>query len=210
MKKIFTKRLFIYMLTAFILTIIGVFVLQTVIIQRNNASASQAKLQDVREKLAANKESVQVLTDNLSADNLAKTRAFADLLAENSAIAKDKTKLNEIKERLQVNELHIIDEDGIITSSTIDSYVGFDMKSGDQSNAFMVIVDDPSIEIAQEPQVNVAEGVVMQYIGVARTDAKGLVQVGVQPEVLEKTLASTKIDVVLKGIDFGENGYICH
>ena len=117
---------------------------------------------------------------------------------------------NEIKERLQVNELHIIDEDGIITSSTIDSYVGFDMKSGDQSNAFMVIVDDPSIEIAQEPQVNVAEGVVMQYIGVARTDAKGLVQVGVQPEVLEKTLASTKIDVVLKGIDFGENGYICH
>ena len=119
MKKIFTKRLFIYMLTAFILTIIGVFVLQTVIIQRNNASASQAKLQDVREKLAANKESVQVLTDNLSADNLAKTRAFADLLAENSAIAKDKTKLNEIKERLQVNELHIIDEDGIITSSTI-------------------------------------------------------------------------------------------
>ncbi len=32
MKKIFTKRLFIYMLTAFILTIIGVFVLQTVII----------------------------------------------------------------------------------------------------------------------------------------------------------------------------------
>ena len=208
MKKIFTKRLFIYMLTAFILTIIGVFVLQTVIIQRNNASASQAKLQDVREKLAANKESVQVLTDNLSADNLAKTRAFADLLAENSAIAKDKTKLNEIKERLQVNELHIIDEDGIITSSTIDSYVGFDMKSGDQSNAFMVIVDDPSIEIAQEPQVNVAEGVVMQYIGVARTDAKGLVQVGVQPEVLEKTLASTKIDVVLKGIDFGENGYI--
>ncbi len=128
MKKIFTKRLFIYMLTAFILTIIGVFVLQTVIIQRNNASASQAKLQDVREKLAANKESVQVLTDNLSADNLAKTRAFADLLAENSAIAKDKTKLNEIKERLQVNELHIIDEDGIITSSTIDSYVG-DRKS---------------------------------------------------------------------------------
>ncbi len=208
MKKIFTKRLFIYMLTAFILTIIGVFVLQTVIIQRNNVSASQVKLQDVREKLTANKENVQTLTENLSADNLAKTRAFADLLAENTAIAKDKKKLNELKERLQVNELHIIDEEGIITSSTIDSYVGFDMKSGEQSNAFMVIVDDPSIEIAQEPQVNVAEGVVMQYIGVARTDAKGLVQVGVRPEVLEKTLASTEIDVVLKGIDFGENGYI--
>ncbi len=64
-----------------------------------------------------------------------------------------------------VNEVHIIDEAGIITSSSIDAYVGFDMKSGEQSNAFMVIVDDPSIEIVQEPQENVAEGIIMQYIG---------------------------------------------
>lgn len=107
-----------------------------------------------------------------------------------------------------VNELHIIDEEGIITSSTIDAYIGFDMKSGEQSNAFMVIVDDPSIEIVQEPQVNVAEGVVVQYIGVARTDDKGLVQVGVRPEVLERTLAGTEISVVLRDIDFGETGYV--
>lgn len=208
MKRIFTKWLFIYMLAAFILTIIGAFVLQTVITQRNNTSISESKLEDVKEKLAANEENIATLTGNLSADNLAKSRAFADMLAENSAIAKDKKKLNKIKERLQVNELHIIDEKGIITSSTVDDYVGFDMKSGEQSNAFMVIIDDPTIEIAQEPQMNVADGVMMQYIGVARTDAKGFVQVGVQPEILEKTLASTQLDVVLKDIDFGKNGYV--
>lgn len=208
MKEMFTKKLFLYMLVAFIFTISGVFVLQTVIIQKSNGSASEGKLADVKEKLTANKENVATLTENLSADNLAKARAFADILAENGSIAEDKKKLEEIKVRLQVNELHIIDADGIITSSTIDDYVGFDMKSGEQSNAFMAIVEDPSVEIAQEPQVNVAEGVVMQYIGVARTDAKGLVQVGVRPEVLEKTLASTQVDVVLKAVDFGESGYV--
>ena len=208
MKQMFTKKLFLYMLVAFSVTISGVFVLQTMIIQKSNVSASESKLADVKEKLEANKENVATLTENLSADNLAKARAFADILAENRSIAEDKKKLEEIKVRLQVNELHIIDEKGIITSSTIDDYVGFDMKSGEQSNAFMVIVDDPAIEIAQEPQVNVAEGVVMQYIGVARKDAKGLVQVGVRPEVLEKTLASTQVDVVLKAVDFGENGYV--
>ena len=82
------------------------------------------------------------------------------------------------------------------------------MKSGEQSNAFMAIVEDPSLEIVQEPQRNVAEGTVMQYIGVARTDAEGLVQVGVRPEVLENMLASTQIDVVLKGVDFGDTGYV--
>lgn len=208
MKKIFTNRLFTYMLVALLITITAIFVLQTIVSQSANASSSHAKLTDVKEKLADNEEIIAQLTDNLSQDSLAKTRAFADMLAVDPSIADSKEKLNTIKERLMVNELHIIDEDGIITSSTIDSYVGFDMKSGDQSNAFMVIVKDPSIELVQEPQINVAEGIVMQYIGVARTDAKGLVQVGVQPEVLEKMLMGTEISVVLKDIDYGEKGYI--
>lgn len=208
MKKIITQRLFAYMLAALIVTITAVFVLQTVVTQRNNTASSRDKLEDVKEKLVSNEENIVRLTNNLSEDNLAKTRAFADMLAADKTLAGNAARLNEIKDRLQVNELHIIDEDGIITSSTIGSYVGFDMKSGEQSNAFMVIVDDPSIEIAQEPQVNVAEGVVMQYIGVARRDGKGLVQVGVRPEVLEDMLASTALDLVLGDIDFGEKGYI--
>lgn len=208
MKKIFTQRLFYYMLVALIITITAIFGLQTAVNQADNTSSSHTKLEDVKAKLAANEANVAQLTENLSENNLAKTRAFADLLAADQSIYGNMDKLVQIKERLMVNELHIIDEDGIITSSTIDSYIGFDMKSGEQSNAFMVIVDNPSIEIVQEPQVNVAEGIVMQYIGVARTDDKGLVQVGVRPEVLEKTLAGTEISVVLSDIDFGENGYV--
>lgn len=208
MKKIFTQRLFSYMLIALIITITAIFLLQTGVSQASNTANSRTKLEDVKEKLAANEANIAQLTENLSQDNLAKTRAFADMITADKSIINNKEKMNEIKDRLMVNELHVIDEEGIITHSTIDSYVGFDMKSGAQSNAFMVIVNDPSIEIAQEPQVNVAEGIVMQYIGVARTDAKGLVQVGVRPEVLEEVLAGTEISVVLKDIDFGENGYI--
>ncbi len=196
------------MLVALLVTISAIFILQTFVSQASNTSASLNKLAEVKEKLINNEENIEQLTKNLSEDNLAKTRAFADMLAIDKSIYGNKEKLDKIKDRLMVNELHIIDENGIITSSTIDAYIGFDMKSGEQSNAFMVIVDDPTIEIAQEPQVNVAEGIVMQYIGVARTDAKGFVQVGVRPEVLEKMLTGTEISVVLKDIDFGEKGYI--
>ncbi len=208
MKKIFTQRLFFYMLVALLITITAIFALQTFVSQSNNTTASLTKLEDVRSKLAANETNIAQLTDNLSQDNLAKTRAFADMLAADKSIAGNLNKLNEVKDRLMVNELHIIDENGIITSSTIDTYIGFDMKSGEQSNAFMVIIDDPSIEIVQEPQKNVAEGIIIQYIGVARTDAKGFVQVGVRPEVLENMLAGTEISVVLKNMDFGEQGYV--
>lgn len=208
MKKIFTKRLSVYMVIAFVVTIAAVFTLQTFTNWRNNKITSQNKLADVREKLADNEVTIEQLTENLGQNNLAKARAFADMLAADPSIARDSAKLFAIKDRLMVDEVHIIDEKGIITSSTIDAYLGFDMKSGEQSNAFMVLVDDPSIEIVQEPQMNAAEGIMMQYIGVARTDARGFVQVGVRPEVLERTLAGTDISVVLRDIDFGTNGYI--
>lgn len=208
MKKIFTKKLFIYMVVAFTVTIAAIFTLQTFTNRRSNMESSKNKLEDVREKLAGNDETIAQLTENLGQNNLAKARAFADMLKTDPSIADDQERLLEIMDRLMVNELHIIDEDGIITSSTIDAYVGFDMKSGEQSNAFMVLVDDPSLEIVQEPQENVAEGIIMQYIGVPRSDAKGLVQVGVRPEVLEEVLAGTDISVVLGQIDFGTDGYI--
>lgn len=208
MKKMFTKRLLGYMATAFVVTIIFIFALQTFVAQKDNRDSAAEKLGMVKEKLASNDTEIENLTSSLGENNLAKTRAFAELLAYDETILTDNARLLEICDQLMVNELHVIDEKGIITNSTVDAYIGFDMNSGEQSAAFMVIVDDPSIEIVQEPQENAAEGIIIQYIGVARKDAPGLVQVGIRPEILEQTLANTAIDVVLSDIDYGENGYV--
>lgn len=208
MKKIFTRRLIIYMLIALIVVIAGLFTLRTVSTRINNTETAESKLSDAKDKLSGNAENIQRLTDNLSSNSLAKSRAFADMLAADPSIIGDMERLEEIRSRLDVSELHIIDKDGIIISSTVEAYIGFDMGSGEQSAAFLVIIDDPSIEIAQEPQMNAAEGILMQYIGVARSDDIGCVQVGVHPTVLENTLANTAIDVVLREIDHGVNGYV--
>ena len=208
MRKIFSTTLAKFMVAALAVSLVVIFILQTVITKRSNVSLSTDKLQTVKEKLDDNKKEVEKLTANLGENNLAKTRAFADILAADPSILENDDNLDPICERLMVNELHIIDEKGIITNSTVDAYVGFDMGSGEQSAAFLVIIDDPSIEIVQEPQENAAEGIVVQYIGVARKDAPGLVQCGIQPEILAETLAATAIDVVLKDIEFGDTGYV--
>lgn len=208
MKKIFTRSLCICMVIALVINIAAVAFVQMLVSQQNNMASSEEKLNYVKEVLAKNNENILQLTETLGENNLSKTRAFADLLAVDASILEDAEKMNNIKERLMVNELHVIDEKGIITHSTIDAYIGFDMNSGEQSAAFMPIVKDPTLEIVQEPEVNVAEGIVMQYIGVARKDDLGLVQVGIRPEVLENMLAGTQVDVVLNGIEFGESGYI--
>lgn len=86
MKKMFTRRLLIYMLAAFVIVVAGIFVLRTVSIQSSNTTAAQNKLNDVRDKLSTNDENIKRLTDNVSSDNLAKSRAFADMLAEDPSI----------------------------------------------------------------------------------------------------------------------------
>ena len=70
------------MLVALFLTIIAIFVLQTVVSQNNNATLSQNKLEEVKAKLENNKLNIEQLTENLSQNNLAKTRAFADMLTD--------------------------------------------------------------------------------------------------------------------------------
>lgn len=208
MKKMFTQRLVVYMTLALAFTVIAIFTLQTIVCQRSNTQTSYNKLADVVEKLQSNQEEVDQLTASLGENNLAKSRAFANLLEADPSIITSRNRMNEIMDRLMVDELHIIDENGIITHSTVDAYVGFDMGSGAQSAAFLVLLEDPSIELVQEPQKNAAGGILMQYIGVARLDAPGLVQVAVHPEVLEQMLAGTQIDVVVRDIDFGETGYV--
>lgn len=208
MKKIFTKSLCTYMIIGMVAAVVAIFILQTITTKISNTSSSREKLSTVMDKLASNQEEIDKLTENLGENSLAKSKAFANIIAADDTVITSKSKMNALLDDLKVSELHVIDEDGIITHSTVDAYVGFDMGSGEQSAAFLVIIDDPSVEIVQEPQENAAEGNLMQYVGVARKDAKGFVQVGIRPEILEETLASTAIDVVLDDIDYGTKGYV--
>ena len=135
----FTKRLFIYMIFALLVTITFIFVFQTFSEQRENTLSSEEKLEMVKARLVSNEAEVSKMTNNLSENNLVKTRAFADILALDPTVLGDINKLEKLCERLMVNELHVIDENGIIVYSSLEKYVGFDMKSGEQSGAFMAM-----------------------------------------------------------------------
>ncbi|MCI9019791.1 MAG: methyl-accepting chemotaxis protein [Eubacterium sp.] len=208
MKKIFTRGLCICMVAALLVNIAVTAFIQMLVSGQNSRTDSLETLASVKERLAENDKNIAELTKTVGENNLAKARAFADMLAADPGILEGEGRLEEILDRLMVYELNVIDENGTITHSTVDEYIGFDMASGEQSGAFVPILSDPSLEIVQEPQVNVVLGILVQYIGTARRDGSGFVQVGIRPEVLENMLKGTQIDVVLKDIEFGKNGFV--
>lgn len=119
MKKMFTKKLLRYMVIAFVITIGFIIAMQTFVAKRNNTDSATEKLQLVKERLISNDGEIEKLTKSLGENNLAKTRSFAEILTYDDTVLTDEGRLQEICDELMVNELHVIDENGIITHSTI-------------------------------------------------------------------------------------------
>jgi methyl-accepting chemotaxis protein len=145
--------------------------------------------------------------------NLALSHALADIVAlspDKITYSKQNTTYWQgVAGDLNVDEICIIDKDGIIVAGNIAAYEGFDMKSGEQSAAFMVLVNDPNTtELLQEPQPNSSTGVYVQYAGVRRTDAPGFVQVGIDAQIVDMLEEGFNIQALIEQTTIGNTGHI--
>ncbi|MCI7804153.1 MAG: methyl-accepting chemotaxis protein [Oscillospiraceae bacterium] len=208
MKKIINKRIFTASAIALVFMIVVVFLVQTNLMQKNACATLTARIDDVTQKLETNDAELEELTSQLGSDFIAKADAFAEMIALDPTIIEDSAKLSEIAGMLDVDELHVTDDKGIIQWGTVPDYFGFDFASSDQAKEFMPILDDPSIKIAQDPQPNGAEGKLFQYVSVARIDQTGIVQIGVTPDRLQAQVEKNSIGSVLEDFTVGSKGYV--
>ena len=208
MQKMFVKKLSMFMIGALFLTVGIIFALQTYTAQVNMETSSYKLMNQIDSRIKENNHEIEALVQNLNADYLAKTRAFAYMIAQRPAILNDSEKLQNIAKMIDVDELHVTDEHGVLRWGTKADYLNFDFNTSEQAIPFLAGLNDPSFEMVQKPEKNGAAGILTQYIGVARYDAKGIIQIGMHPKRLEEALANNTIDKVLTNFKIGENGYV--
>lgn len=80
---------------------------------------------------------------------------------------------------LSLDEINLVDENGIIRISTVDKYVGYDMHSGKQSSEFLRLLEGTDIYLQDMQEISYDNKTVMRYAGAALKDTKGFIQVGV-------------------------------
>lgn len=204
MQKRFIKSASFIIAIAMAITILAVGILQTRSAYATGRVELDYLLDDVSARLIENEEEVAQLTESTSADFHARARAFSLIIQQNPEILDSGAELHRILDELDVDELHVTDGDGFIRWTTVPAYQGFDMASSEQSSAFLPMLTDKSYELAQEPQVNGTVGALFQYVGVARYDEPGIVQIGMQPTRLQSVLERTSIDKALERYDDGE------
>lgn len=208
MRKILNKRMVMACNISLIFMMAVLLFVQTGVMQSTAQATAKNRMVDVREKLESVEVETAELVEQLNSDYIAKADAFAKMIELDPSILGDAKKLDEIKAMLDVDELHVTDEKGIIQWSTVSAYIGFDFSSGDQTKPFLSILNDPSVKLAQEPQPNGAEGKLFQYIGVSRRDKTGIVQVGNAPDRLQNQIEKNSLENVLTSFTVGSSGYV--
>lgn len=88
--------------------------------------------------------------------------------------------LQALCDELYVDDICAVGADGAIQLSNQEENIGFRFADDEQSAAFLSILADPSLELAQEPMARGADGETYRYAGVAGGLDGGLTQVGVR------------------------------
>ena len=115
--------------------------------------------------------------------------------------------IQEIKETLDLSEVHVIDKNGIIVASSEPTYVGFDMGSGEQSAEFLQLLPGGSVtELAQSYQpISINQNVWRKYAGVTIED--GFLQVAYDAAHFVGDLAS-EVKRAIANQHVGDNGLL--
>jgi len=93
MKKIFTRGLCICMVAALLVNIAVTAFIQMLVSGQNSRTDSLETLASVKERLAENDKNIAELTKTVGENNLAKARAFADMLAADPGILEGEGRL---------------------------------------------------------------------------------------------------------------------
>ncbi len=167
-----------------------------------------SKTEEVSLLVAAKTEEVQSVKNDLNKGFIEKARAVSFVIQQNPAILTNMAQLSQLAKELDVEEIHITDKDGVLLWGTVEGFFGFDFKTTDQTKPFMQIIEDPAFELAQDPSERGTDKVLFQYIGVARKDEPGIVQVGVRPERLAEALKKADVTAISQAVVFGKSGYV--
>jgi len=192
----FQRWLLLCVLVAFSVTSLFTFIVQTRLSISDAENVLKLNINDVRADIeeASNKNLLSLTRD------VASDIQTADTV--------DEALLNSIssKKGNDFSEINVVDKNGIITASTVKDYVGFDMHTGVQSSAFLVL-NEGTLQYVQSYQPTSNDSsVYMKYAGVA-LGSGGFVQVGYNAGRFQKDIDS-QVSGITKNRHVGKDGSV--
>lgn len=124
------------MLVAFIAIMGIIFALQTLLAQSNQKSIALDKMNTIYETLQKNQDEIEEIKKEFQQNVLIKARIFSYVIAHNPQMLDSLDEMQKVATVLDVDEVHVIDENGILLWGNMPQYYGMDFHSGGQTTPF--------------------------------------------------------------------------
>lgn len=176
MQKIFIRYTFAIMTAAILLTFFINFLFTLRSLESQQFNTFHTKTDQIIHTLEMNQEELAIIRENLDEDYLTRAKAAAYVLDREDELSLNVGEMKYLANLLNVDEVHVIDENGIIVAGSVSQYIGIDMANHKQTRPFLSLLesDDENAYLIQDSQPNAAENKVMQYVGVVRKVKKAL------------------------------------
>ena len=122
MQKLFTRYITLVIVLSSFLILGFTWFIQEYNAKSNIQQNAELKLEQIVTTLNSNKDELDNLTDSLNEDYLTRAYAFAYIIRSNPDVLSSQSELEKIKDLLRVDELHVIDENGILFAGSIPKY----------------------------------------------------------------------------------------
>jgi serine phosphatase RsbU (regulator of sigma subunit) len=208
MRKTFLLWLFSFLIIAFVCALIISFWVLTAQASQNAKTLIGLKINDVEKQLQINETNLHEIRTEMDQNAIAKVRAFAKMLVLNPTLVYNTEEMENIRKLLEVDEVHVSNGEGILVGGSVPEYYNYDYASDSQSAAFMEAITNPDFVLAQDPLPKGINKEIFQYVGVARIDEPGIVQIGYRPEKLAEALEIADIKNLAHGFRIGSSGSI--
>lgn len=167
-----------------------------------------SRLHDLMVLIRLSQDSMQHVEEINNKTTLERTRAAAEIIRLNPEILRDQEGLQGLCNDLGAAQLCVTDLKGIIIAGVPRSVNGFNLAEHDQSRPFLRCATNPGFELIQRPRNNAQAGILLQYAGVSRQDAPGVVQLGFRVLHEQSVRDSANFEALVHKIMEGTSGHI--
>ncbi|SHJ59554.1 methyl-accepting chemotaxis sensory transducer with Cache sensor [Geosporobacter subterraneus DSM 17957] len=164
-------------------------------------------LSTVEDTMQERLDMVNITKEALNEKNIKLAYSIARLIAVNTDILKTENMIK-LAQDFGVDEIHVVDKDGILVNGNKPEFYGFDFKTTEQTSPFLRAIEDKSFSLAQEPTPRGVDQVLFQYIGVARMDQPGVVQIGLEPKAVQELIGKMDVQGLVERMHIGKSGYV--
>ncbi len=165
-----------------------------------------ASLEQIVSAVDQSADSINGLKKALNKNYLRQVKAIRTILEKDPDMLPTEN-ITRLARDIGVDEIHIMDGQGVLKWGNLTGFYGFDFATTDQTRPLLAGLKDKSFQLAQDPQERGADKVLFQYITVARRDLPGLIQIGVQPKELQELINKTDLQTIVRHQKVGEKGY---